>query len=318
MGKNFVMLFRSHASLVTSAFVLLSILVVSTQGQQSIPELELEEDMYYVSWSLTNSTITINLVLKTWAWCGIGWHKVGSDSINMLDADIAVALFDPDTNEFLEVTDRWSPSSGGEPPEDTQTNPKGFDNIHNYFGSQYIDEDGNQITQVSFTRLLVTNDTNDDNPIVNANMTLIWAYGNDQYSYDSNANNFGYHGGHAGSVIFNLFTFNSNSTVVVGKDYTAMKYWHGTLMTFAFAFCMSIGIFLPRYMKSFWGFPIAYLHPNHWSDIINHWSSVMPNLLCRPGCSFHNCSQLVRNYHTHISIYNSFPWSLCSFPLESR
>src|SRR3990167_1053908 len=28
--------------------------------------------------------------------------------------------------------------------------------------------------------------------------------------------------------------------------------WHGTLMIVAFGFCLSLGIFLPRYLKSFW------------------------------------------------------------------
>merc|ERR1712000_607436 len=44
-------------------------------------------------------------------------------------------------------------------------------------------------------------------------------------------------------------TVNTNSG---GSNSLSLAYWHGCCMTIAFGFCMSIGVFFPRYLKSFW------------------------------------------------------------------
>lgn len=225
------------------------ICISSATAQNTLPlSVQVHSDpSYVISWGISpdNSTLLMQLELEAWCWVGVAIKpadNVGTTKgVAMSAGDFIVAEFAE--NGSITVSDRYCSCQSAEEP-DLDTNQGGKDNILSFSGMQYLNSNGTQITLVLFERLLNTGDTL-DNTIESGNMTLLYAFGQD-------TNTFSYHGDNAGSFVVDLL----GGTVQPPPENTSnslmLVYWHGCCMTIAFGFCMSIGVFFPRYLKSFW------------------------------------------------------------------
>jgi hypothetical protein len=85
-------------------------------------------------------------------------------------------------------------------------------------------------------------------------LSVIWARGNP--SKDGNANLFGYHGQDE-KYRGGGYEINFVSGEVKTSSGSLLVYWHASLMVFSFAFAMTLGSFVARYLKAYyWWFPL--------------------------------------------------------------
>jgi len=196
-----------------------------------------------LSWLVTeDQLIMVHVSANCKCWVGIGWHAAGASDDYMTKTDFVIATFD---NGPISVADYFStPEDAGyhKPLLDTDPTIKGYNNILHFSGNQT-----DTVTTFTFLRQLVTNDTNGDHPITNADMKVNWAHGS--------SNEFKYHGpNNRGQVIVNFISgAHGNSS----SSSDTKKFLHGSLMTISFGFCMAFGIFVSRFLKSFyWWFPL--------------------------------------------------------------
>jgi len=180
--------------------------------------------------------------VKQKGWIGVGWHCFDCPEDGMTNADFAIGIFDSHGN--VTVRDYMSEDSinkgYAQPVLDTAVG--GYNNIISYSGYQ-TDEESVMI----FQKPIVTNDTKGDHFLVGGSVLVLFAYAKDG---GSQSNIFQYHGGsHRGSQTISFYTGISRIDT--------LRYWHGALMIISFAFCMSFGIFIARYLKEYyWWFPL--------------------------------------------------------------
>jgi len=203
-----------------------------------------------ITWQINNDVICFTLSSECDdCWLGLGLNTDGRRQNEMENGDFYVATFTdpgPDGN-FIAVSDLFLGPVVG-PPSNDLSNPKCFYNaiVPPYSASQV---DG--VTTFSFCRLLVTGDSTCDNDIIqNKSMVVLCAHGK--------SNVFDYHGSNRGFTQNYSFTgqihldTDSTGLVVVEKTYATFVAWHACMMFLAFGILLPFGLFIARFLKSFW------------------------------------------------------------------
>ncbi|MHA2032575.1 MAG: DOMON domain-containing protein [Candidatus Kariarchaeaceae archaeon] len=124
---------------------------------------------YKLYWEVVDDTsISIGIVAKTTGWVALGIDPTSQ----MQDADIIYGWVEP--NGTVVIYDAFSLNpTGANHPADTTLG--GTNDILSYNGSENTTS-----TTIEFTRLLSTDDLDNDNNIpVNGDVDIIWAYGAD-------------------------------------------------------------------------------------------------------------------------------------------
>jgi len=156
-------------------------------------------------------------------------------------ADIVVAQFD--ANGQVTVQDMCAEKSALGHNAISDTSIEGTNDIYGWSGSQF-----NGKTVFEFQRKLVTNDTIADQPIENANLNAIWAFGFETLHYHGPSNRFQFE--------VNFF----KGTVTPQSSSDVRPYIHGSLMVLSYGFVIPFGIFVARYIKDYhWWFPLHIL-----------------------------------------------------------
>eukprot|EP01112_Ceratiomyxa_fruticulosa_P003118 TRINITY_DN13509_c0_g1_i1.p1 TRINITY_DN13509_c0_g1~~TRINITY_DN13509_c0_g1_i1.p1 ORF type:complete len:376 (-),score=67.31 TRINITY_DN13509_c0_g1_i1:128-1255(-) len=232
----------SRALLSFSLLLSLSCLIHAQTAQPMFQSQVVEPTYQFtISWAIEEPDIILTASAQCNCWIAIGWHREGSSDTKMTNADIVVATFDEMGSAT--VTNYWAITTHPPSPNPTPAVLQGS-------GYQM-----NGYSFLQFRRPLVTNSTTTNNDInVNGTTNFIWAHGN---TASSDANQFNYHGHtdtNRGEVDIDLAT----GVVTIPKQKsTWLAQWHGTLMTFAFGFCLSFGVFSARYLKYYyWWFPL--------------------------------------------------------------
>lgn len=227
-------------------------------GESDPVTVTLINGSYEMTYVVKDNAITFTLTANGQFWLGIGWHEAGSSNTEMTQADFVIAIFD-DNGNLQSCQDYFaSPNDGGFTFPVLDTSMGGYDNVYACSGKQTSAQ-----TQVSFSRLLVTNDTTADHPLVNATQNLIFAHGL--------SNPLGKHKNNYGDFDINFLAYTgdhgngSHPTVPPlppppsPSDELRLDFrkWHGVLNSLAFGFLMTFGMFVARYMKEhWWWFPV--------------------------------------------------------------
>jgi len=236
-------------NMLACSLVILFVSALAPSVVGDLPNVLVLEPKYdfTLKWEITSDDITIAVGANCRCWLGIGWHCADSSCSadqDMTNTDIVVGTFDPSTGRLDSVMDMKAASQVA-PSQDTD------------IGGQYniLQASGFQTSTYSFfqfKRKLVTNDTHGDHPLVKGSMYVIWAHGN---TAGQDANTFGYHG-HIAENHGKLRLDWSTGTANQLRSFD-MEAWHGALMTLAFGFCLSFGVFNARYLKYYyWWFPL--------------------------------------------------------------
>jgi len=156
-----------------------------------------------ITWTITGTAINgvLNMQVDTVnvGWLGLGWHKFNSTAgplVNMLNADIHIAVFDGTTPA---VADRFSDNtaSQGKAAPVLDTSIGGTNDILTFSSGQTATS-----STFSFSKKLNTGDITADWPITPAGLFhIIYASGSNQ--------NLMYHGSgitHRGNWLVNFFT----------------------------------------------------------------------------------------------------------------
>jgi hypothetical protein len=160
---------------------------------------------YELYWEVVDDTsISIGIVAKT-----TGWVALGIDpTTQMQDADIIYGWVEPNGTVVIYDTFSLNPT-GGNHPKDTTLG--GTNDILSYNGSENATS-----TTIEFTRLLSTDDLDNDNNIpVNGDVNIIWAYGADD-SFSS------YHSAR-GSSVMTIGTNQETTTTTAGLSTTTTQ-----------------------------------------------------------------------------------------------
>lgn len=151
----------------------------------------------YVEWTISGGYIYFQQVMKAKAWHAVG--LTATAPYNMGFADYIVAIFE---GNYTGVRDGYKYDVGNHYPcwdflTQCSANVPGTPGTTDPFDGNVFQLDGSSVS--TWTRLLVTPDTEKDVPITNADQHVLFAYGHDH--------NFTYHGksGHA-TVLLNFFT----------------------------------------------------------------------------------------------------------------
>jgi hypothetical protein len=217
---------------------------------------------YRASWYVNeqNETITISVSVDAACWVGIGWHCMESSCnetySKMTEADFAIALFNADGSLDKVIDGVASREKNGfkMPPSDIEMN-----GTNDFFDVRGYQTKQPPFTTFTFTRKFVTKDFN-DHKWMNTTTRFIWAHGNLEGKNDPNT--FGFHGDYADVFQINLFLAPEQQQSTAPADDTAalvavLITYHGSLMVFGFAFCMSFGIFVARNLKAYkWWFSL--------------------------------------------------------------
>jgi hypothetical protein len=219
---------------------------------------------YRITWNVneTSQIVTVNVQVNAACWVGLAWHCADSSCSSqkgMTNADYAIAIFD-ENGTLIEVQDGVSsPNKNGftRPLNDIAVNGT----------NDFFDVSGYQTKQPAFTtftfsRKLVTADIN-DHPFNNTVTRFVWAHG-DLENTEHSPNEFRFHGQkYRGGFEANLFLapdLQQPSQPVVSDISQLIIQWHGSLMTFGFSICMTIGMFVARHLKSHkWWFSVHIL-----------------------------------------------------------
>jgi hypothetical protein len=200
-----------------------------------VPDLSIRQ----LTFVLIASEIEFSMAAKTDGWVGVGF----SDSPSMINSDVVVGWIDDETNNVT-LVDLWIGALRIIPKLDTSFS-NGSSDITLVAASN--DED---TTTFVFRRKLITSDPYDMS-IINRNMFLIWAFGNDHGEIDEEGVPiFGIHK-KDGVININLFSGVENVTFRIDESapHTTLRTSHGMIMIIAWPLLIVAGSFGARYIK---------------------------------------------------------------------
>eukprot|EP01100_Stratorugosa_tubuloviscum_P006512 TRINITY_DN2808_c0_g2_i1.p1 TRINITY_DN2808_c0_g2~~TRINITY_DN2808_c0_g2_i1.p1 ORF type:complete len:392 (+),score=153.12 TRINITY_DN2808_c0_g2_i1:1-1176(+) len=216
-------------------------------------------DIFSISWAIIDDELHLTAQVQSASWVGFGWHSANVTTDQPMEkVDYVIAIFD-DYGRLIEVDDRYSSASNGgfsTPKKDTDI---GGTNDILWASGYQIKNGSSATTSISFVKKLNTGDTAADNPIFNNSLFyIVCAHGL--------SNTFSKHGSLATDrtqrTNFNFFVNNGG-----GQDdtninlITNLMNCHAGFMIIAYMFCMTSGLFLARYLRSYktsWWFPLHY------------------------------------------------------------